>query len=322
MWMAAWVAPWAASWAAAAPPAQAAPEYPVKPIRVIVPNSAGGATDIAARIVATPLAAVLGQPLIVDNRVGAGGVLGTNAASEAAPDGYTLLVVFDSLTTNPFLFAGVRYEPAKDFAPIGLIARSPQALVVNPQVPAKTVAEFVALARERGVNLPFATAGAGTSSRLSLELFKKTAGIDPTEVHYKGGSPAINDLLGGTVSAMIVNLGVVSQQIEHGRLVALGVTSPHRSSLFPKIPAIAETYPGFEAEGWVGLLAPAGTPAPVIERLHGALGEVLGQPEVRSRFAAQGAEVASGTPGQFSELIRAETIKWGDIIRSQHITVQ
>ncbi len=298
-----------------------AQEYPSRPIHLIVPNSPGGATDIAARLIAPALSERLRQPVVIENRVSAGGVTATNAVAQTAGDGHTLLMVFDSFTTNPWLFPNVHYDPQRDFAPITLIAYAAQVFVVHPSLGPRTVEEFVRLAHERKGALAAATAGAGTSSRLSLELFRQTAAIDPTVVHYKGGSPALNDLLGGQVSAMFVNLGLALPSLRGNRLVPLGVASLRRTPILPEVPAIAETYPGFEALTWVGLLAPASTPRPIVDLLHSTLVGVLTDRAIRDKFLVQGAEVVAGGPEIFSQLIRREYDRWGKIIQARHVTI-
>ena len=298
-----------------------AQEYPSKPLRLIVPNSAGGAIDVTARILQPRLSAELRQPIVIDNRVAAGGTVGTQHAAQSAPDGYTLLIVFDSFTTNPFLFRNVQYDPSRDFAPIMLVARYPQVFAVHPSLGVKNLKEFLQLARAKGSALDFATAGAGTSSRLSLELFKIAAGVEPTAVHYKGGAPALNDLAGGQVVAMIVSTGAVIQFLKNGRLVPLAVTSDKRTPLLPDVPPMAETLPGFEAQGWVGMLAPAGTPAAIISRLNAALVKTLAAPDVREKLEGQGAEIVAGSPEAFGAWVRSESAKWGRLIRDRNITI-
>ncbi len=298
-----------------------AQDYPTRAIRLIVPNSPGGATDTAARLVAPLMAERLRQPIVIENRVSAGGVTATNAIAQTPGDGYTLLMVFDSFTTNPWLFPNVQYDPVRDFAPVTLVAYAAQVFVAHPSLGVRTIDDWVRLARNRGTALAVATAGAGTSSRLSFELFRQAAGIEPTVVHYKGGSPALNDLLGGQVGAMFVNLGLVLPHLRNGHLIALGVSSPRRTSLLPETPAIAESYPGFEALTWVGLLTQAQTPRPVVEQLHATLSAVLALPAVREKFSLQGSEVIAGGPEEFAALIRREYTRWGRVIRERRVTL-
>ena len=293
--------------------------FPSKPIRMIVPNAPGGATDVAARLVGPKLAEQLGQPVVVENRAGAAAVTGTNYAAQAAPDGHTLVMVFDSFTMNPYLFKNVQYDPIRDFAPITLVVRNPQLLVAHPSTGAKTLQEFLQRVRSKGAGFNFATAGAGTSSGLWLELFKAMAGVEPTAIHYRGGAPAITDLLGGQVSATIITAGVVIQHVRAGKLIPIAITSARRHPGLPDVQTMAEDLPGFEAQSWIGLLAPAGTPRPTIDRLHAATEKALAAPEVREKFESQMAEVVAGPPGEFAAWIKAESTRWGTLIRARNI---
>lgn len=299
----------------------AAQDYPARPIHVIAPNTPGGATDVASRLIGPALSELLGQPVVVENRVGAGGVIATNAVAKAAPDGYTLIMVFDSFATNPYLYSNVQYDPIRDFAPVSMVARSPQLLVAHPDLGVRTFADFLQLARSRGSNLDFATAGAGSSSRLSLELLKLSAGIDPTAIHFKGGGEAVKELLGGRVQVMLVTLGVVNQQVKAGRLIPIAATSRQRISSFPDVPAISEFFPAFEVHSWLGLLAPAATPKAIVGRLNAGIVNVLAQPGVRQKFEVLGFDVAPGAAETFGELIREETAKWKRVIRERRITL-
>ena len=302
--------------------AAAAQGYPSRPIRMVVPTSPGGVTDTAARAVAPPLAAALGQSIVVDNRAGAGGIIGTDTVAKAAPDGYTVLAVFDSFVSNPHVFRNAPYDVVKDFAPVSMMIRGPQLLVVHPGLGVRTFSDFLSLAKSRSTPLNFATAGAATSSRLSVELFRKTAGLDANLVHYKGGGPALNDLLGGHVEAMIASAGLVLPSVKARRLTALAVTSKGLSELVPGVPALSEFFPQFEAQSWVGVLAPAGTRRAIITRLHAEMAKVLAAPEQKERFTSLGYEIVGGTPEQFGAWIRSETGKWGKLIREQGITAE
>ena len=302
-----------------------AQDYPSRPVHVIVPITPGGALDTTARIVVPGLSQAIGQPVVVDNRVGAGGVMGTHQAMQAAPDGYTLLMIFDSFATNPYLYKTAHYDPVKDFVPIMLISRSPQVLLLNPDVPARNMKEFLALARsasaKNGGGMDFATAGPGTSSRLSLELFKHVAKVDITAVHYKGGNPAITDLLGGQVKGMIVQVSLAIPHVKRGKLIALAVSSAKSTPLLPGVPPISDTFPGFEAQGWTGILAPASTPRNIVDKLNAALKSTLAQPEVKAKLEAQGSEVVGSTPEAFSTWLRDESEKWSRIIRELNISL-
>jgi tripartite-type tricarboxylate transporter receptor subunit TctC len=297
--------------------------YPEKPVHVVVPASPGGASDLVARLVAAPLAERLGQPFIVENRVTSGGIVGTQQVAESAADGHTLLVTFDTFAINPFLFKGLKWDPVRDFAPLMQLCRYPQVLLAHPSLGVRSVAEFVALARQRGAQLNYGTAGPASSSRLAYELFKDAAGIETVAIHYKGGGPAIQDLLSGQVQVMLIQGGgSIPQYVKAGKLLALGVSSAGRSRFFPGVPAIAETYPGFESESWVGLFAPAATPRPVVEQLHSSLAAILADSSMRSRLESQGCDVVGGPPEALAARVRNDQAKWSRIIRDKNITVQ
>ena len=303
--------------------AQAAAQgYPARPVRMVVPTSPGGVTDVAARLIAPRLSEALGYQIVVDNRAGAGGVIGTDMVAKAAPDGHTLLAVFDSFISNPHVFRNVPYDTVKDFAPISMVIRGPQLVVVHPRLGVKTLNEFVALSKARRATINYATAGPATSSRLSVELFKAMAGLDANLVHYKGGGPAVNDLIGGHVEAMIASVGLVMAQVKAGRLTVLAVTSKERSALVPGVPAVSEFYPQFEAQSWVGVLAPAATPRPIVQRLNAEIIKALADPDLKERFITQGYEAVGSSPEQFGKWIRDESAKWGKLIRDQRITAE
>jgi len=299
-----------------------AQDYPSKPVRVFVPSSPGGASDVAARLVAPRLAEALGQPFIVENRVASGGIVGTAQLAKSPADGHTIMITFDTFASNPHMYKALPYDVVKDFAPVMLLARYPQILVVHPSLKVKTVPEFVALAKANGAKLNYGSAGPASSSRLAFELFKETAGIEMEAVHYKGGGPAINDLLAGTVQVMLIQAGgAIGQNVRSGKLVGLATSGRQRSSHFPELPTIADFYPGFETTSWVGLIAPAGTPRPVIGRLNGTLAKILAAPDMKEKFDVQSAEIVAGSPEQFGELIRSESVKWGKVIREKNIRV-
>lgn len=300
----------------------AAQQYPSRPVRMVVPTAPGGVTDTSARAIAPALSQLLGQPIVIDNRAGAGGVPGTDAVAKAAPDGHTLLAVFDSFISNPHVFRNAPYDTIRDFAPISLMIRGPQLVVVHPKLGIQTFSEFLAQAKSRRAPLNYATAGAATSSRLSVELFRATANVEATLVHYKGGGPALNDLLGGHVEAMIASAGLVLPSVKAGRLTVLAVTSKGRSALVPGVPAVSEFFPQFEAQSWVGLLAPAGTPRAIVQRLNTEVNKLLATPEQQARFTALGYEIVGSTPEQFGAWIRAETAKWSKLIRERGITAE
>lgn len=299
-----------------------AQSYPARPIRMVVPAAPAGVTDIAARIIAPRLSEMLGQSLVVDNRAGAGGIIGTDTVAKAAPDGYTLITAFDSFVSNPFVFRNVPYDTLKDFAPISLLIRGPQIFVTTPKLGIKTFSDFVALAKSKPGSIRYATAGAATSSRLSVELFKAISKLDGTTIFYKGGGPALNDLLGGHVDVMIASAGLVLNHVKSGRLHALAVSSKNRSSLAAGVPAISEFYPQFEAQSWVGMLAPVATPRAVISRLNSEVNKVLTEPEVNERFMALGYEVVGGKPEEFGLWLRSESSKWGKVISDNNIKAE
>ncbi len=300
-------------------PAAAQP-YPHRPIRMIVPTSPGGVTDVAARVISPRLSEALGQQIVVDNRAGAGGIIGTDTVAKAVPDGHTLLAVFDSFISNPYVFKDVPYSTVKDFSPVSLMILGPQLFVVHPRLGVKTFNDFLALAKAKRVPINYATAGAATSSRLSVELFKITANLEANLIHYKGGGPALTDLLGGHVEAMIASAGLVLPHVKTGRLTVLAVTSKGRTDIVPGVPAISEFYPQFEAQSWVGVLAPAATPRNIIQRLNAEINKALAAPEVKERFVQLGFEIVGSTPEHFGKWIREESAKWGKVIREQRIT--
>jgi tripartite-type tricarboxylate transporter receptor subunit TctC len=301
----------------------AAQPYPSKPVRIVVPASPGGASDLVGRMVATQLSDMLGQPFIVENRVTSGGIVGTQQVAESPPDGHTLLVTFDTFASNALLFKNLKWDPVRDFAPVMQLCRYAQVLLVHPSLGVRTVKEFVALAKERGPQLNYASAGPASSSRLAYELFKDVAGIETVPVHYKGGGPALQDLLSGQVQVMLIQGGgPIPQYVKTGKLVALAISSTTPSKFYPGLPTIAETYPGFETESWVAMVAPAATPKPVIERLHGALMKMFADGSVRERFEAQGCDIVAGTPEELARLIREDQAKWARIVRAKNITVE
>ena len=298
-----------------------AQNYPVKPVRVIVPNAPSGLADVSARIVAAKLSEALGQQFIVENRVGAGSTLGTAAAVRSAPDGYTLLAVFDSHATNPHLFKNLDYNTVSDLAPISLLVRGPLVLVVNPGVPAKTVGELVALAKSKSGALNFASVGPGSPARLLMELLQLEANVNVTNVPYKGAGGAITDLIAGHVDAMFPTVSTAAPHVRSKRLRAIAVTSEKPTAALPGVPVMMSTYPNFRAESWVGLLAPAKLPAEIVARLNAESVKVLALPDVKARFAELGLETVGSTPAQFDQWIKTEIERWGQVIRAQKISL-
>jgi tripartite-type tricarboxylate transporter receptor subunit TctC len=300
----------------------AAQDYPVKTVHVFIPASPGGASDIAARLLAPKLAETLGQPFVVENRVTSGGIVATAQLARSAPDGHTLMLTFDTFATNPHMYKDLQYDILKDFAPIMHIARYPQILVVHPSLKVRTVPEFVAYAKANGAKMNFGSAGPASSSRLAYELFKEAAGIQMDPIHYKGGGPAINDLVAGTVQVMLIQAGgAIGTNVRAGKLVGLATSGRERTPKYPDLPAIAEFYPGFETTSWIGLIAPAGAPRSVVEKLNGTLVRILAAQDVKEKFDIQAADIVASSPEQFGELIKSESAKWGRIIREKNIRI-
>ncbi|HXU42083.1 MAG TPA: tripartite tricarboxylate transporter substrate binding protein [Burkholderiales bacterium] len=296
--------------------------YPSKPIRLVVPFPPGGSNDIVARMLATQLAGPLGQSVVIENKGGAGGVLGTDGVAKAAPDGYTLLLISVAYAFAPALYKTLPYDPATAFAPITIVGRGPSALTVHPSVPANTVAELIALAKKNPGKLNYASAGVGSFQHLSAALFMVQAGIDVVHIPYKGGGPAMADVMGGQAQIVMPSLIQVVPHIKSGRLKALGTSGARRSPQLPDVPAIAETLPGYESQNWWGVLAPAGTPQPVLERLYGAMTEVLQSKETGKRMESEGAETVRMTPAEFGRFISAELAKWGKVARDVGIQAE
>ena len=289
--------------------------FPSRPIRLIVGSSAGGGGDGVARLTALKLTPLLGQTMVIDNRPGAAGNIGAERVARATPDGYTLLFAYTGHVINPALFKKLPFDPLRDFAPVGMIAFNNSALVVHPSVPAHSVKELIALAKAQPGKL---TMGAlvGGAQHLATELFKTQAGVDIIYVPYKGNGPANNDLLAGQINIMFNTLALVVPMVKAGRLRALAVASERRSELMPELPTVSEVaIKGFSAQGWYGLLAPAGTPREVINKLHVSLSAVLRDADMQQRIKAMGNEIASRTPQEFDAWIRAELPKWAEVAR-------
>lgn len=295
-----------------------AQEYPGKPIRIVVPFPAGGLVDTVTRHVSSKLPDALGTRglnVIVDNRGGAGGTLGTAVAATAPPDGYTLLMVLDSHAVNPHIYKNLRFNIFNDFAPISIVATSPLAIVTHPSVPASTLKQLIALARSKPGALSYASPGAGSSGHLNAEHLKLLAGIDMVHVPYKGGAPAIADLVGGQVHLSVIAASVPVPYVRTKKLRALAITGKQRSGALPDVPTAAEGgFPQLDTGAWVGLLAPAGTPPAIVSRLSSAVAAVLKEPDIRATLAEQALDVVASTPAEFAKLIRAEHDKWGKLI--------
>ena len=291
--------------------------FPNKPIRLICPFPPGGAVDIASRAAAHTLSQLLGQPVTVDNRPGAGGNIGAEITAKSAPDGYTLLMTTSGIMAiNPALYSKIPFDPIKDFAPISMLVSLNNVLVLHPSVPAKSVQEVVAMAKAQPGKLTYASSGNGTSIHLSGELFKTMAGVDMLHIPYKGSAPAVTDLLAGQVNMMFDNIPSSLPHIKAGKLRALAVTGAKRSPQLPELPTIAEAgIAGYDSYVWFGVVAPAGTPPEIIARLNAALVKTAATPEFRDRLTGQGYEVLSSTPEQMATNIRGEIAKWSKIVK-------
>jgi tripartite-type tricarboxylate transporter receptor subunit TctC len=300
--------------------ASAQAPYPVRPVRLIVPSSAGGGSDIIARTIAPKLSERFGQQVIVDNRAGAGTMIGGEVVAKAPPDGYTLLMGISTLATNPAIFKKVPYNALTDFAPITLVLSAPNILVVHPSLPVKSVKELIWFAEARPGQINFASAGAGTNPHLSMELFLSMTKLRMVHIPYKGSAPAMVDLLGGQVGVMTATMLTGIPHVRSGRLRALGVTSAHRTTVAPDVPAIAESgVPGYEAVQWYGVLAPANTPKDIITRLHRDLAAILQSADVKERFAADGGDPGGNSPEEFARYIRSEVEKWARVVKEAGI---
>ncbi len=298
----------------------AEPQWPVRPVRIIVPQSAGGQTDLTARLLGPHLTERLGQPMVIDNRPGAGSMLGTDMVAKAAPDGYTLLLLPSSLTIFPSVYKHVPFDPVRDFAPITMLTYYPNLVVVPPSSPVTSIKELIALAKAKPGTLNFASGGTGTPTQLSGELLKSMAGIDMVHVPFKGGGPAIAALLGAQVQVYFGPIATVLQLANAGKLRALAVTSLKRSSVVPDLPTVAESgVPGYEQITWNGLSAPARTPPAVIARLVKEINVILKLPAIRDRFAAEGVEMGGIPPEQLAAIIKNEIVKWAKVTRAAGI---
>ena len=306
------------------PVSAAEPPFPVRPIRFIVPNGAGGTTDLVARSVAPKLADMLGQQVVIDNRPGSGGIIGTEIVAKAAPDGHTLLMgTIGNIAISPALYRKLSYDPLRDFAPVTQLASAAYMLLVQPSLAAKSVKDLAALAKAKPGALNFGSAGSGTGSHLAAELFKSVAGIDLVHVPYKGGSPALTDLIAGQLQ--LVFNGIPSSMPHHrsGRVRALAVTTPERSAVAPELPTMTEAgFRGAEATSWTGILVPSGTPLPVIATLNAAFVKALRFPDVTARLAADGAIAVGSSATEFSAYIQSELVKWARVVKASGATAQ
>jgi tripartite-type tricarboxylate transporter receptor subunit TctC len=298
--------------------------YPSHSIRFVVPFTPGGGTDFMARLIGLKLTEKLGQTVIVDNKPGAGGIIGTDAVAKAPPDGYTLLLgSVSTISINPGLYASLPFDTVKDLTPVSMFAITPALLVVPASLPPNSVQELIALAKARPGQLNFASAGTGTSHQLAGELFKYMAGVDLVHVPYKGSAPGVTALLGGEVQMMFADVPAVLAQVQAKNLKALGVTGLKRSTLLPDLPTVAEQgLPGFEMLVWYGVLAPAGVPQPIVQKLNETIRAAAADPDVREKLAAHGAEPAAGPSAEFAALIQAEIAKWARVIKMAGVKVE
>ncbi|MGE5526041.1 MAG: tripartite tricarboxylate transporter substrate binding protein [Rhodospirillaceae bacterium] len=308
-----------AVWAGLAPAAQS---YPTKPVRIIIPFPPGGSNDIVGRLIAQQLSDRMGKQFVVDNRGGAGGVLGSEIAANSAPDGYTLLIVSSAYAFNPSLYK-LSYDPDKAFAPVALLGTGPNALTVFPKLPVNSVKELIALAKSKPGQLNYASAGVGSFQHLGSALFTMMAGINVVHVPFKGGGPAMADVIAGNTQICLGSLIQMIPHVNSGRLKMLGIGSLKRSKAFPDVPTIAEAgVPGYDASNWWGILAPAGTPQNIVQTLNKEIGAILTSPDIQKRFESQGAEAATMTPAEFGKHIRAETVKWSRVVKEANIKAE
>jgi tripartite-type tricarboxylate transporter receptor subunit TctC len=295
--------------------------YPVKPIRLVVPFTPGGSTDILARAIGLELTRAWGQPVVIDNVPGAGGSLGADKVAKATPDGYTLLMGhIGTLAVNPSLYPALPYDPVKSFAPVAWVARVPNVLVVNPQVAARSVKELVALARSRPGQLNYGSGGNGSAANLATEYFKLQTATSLLHIPYRGTAPAINDLIGGQIQVLFTGAPAVLSQIRNGQLRALAVSSPQRLPALPDLPTVAEAgYKDFEADQWYGVVAPAGTPREIVARLNTQINLALNAPELKARLTSEGAVATPTTPEAFGKHIASEIARWKPVIQSGRV---
>jgi tripartite-type tricarboxylate transporter receptor subunit TctC len=300
----------------------AAQEYPTRPVRVIIPFPPGGSNDVVGRLISTHLAERLGKQVIIDNRSGAGGVIGTEIVAKSPPDGYTLLMISLAHAVNPWLYK-LAYDPIKDFAPIGLLAKGPNVLVVHPSLPVKSVKDLLALAKQKPGDLQYASAGIGSFQHLGAELFKLMAGVDMLHVPFKGGGPAMVDVVGGHTKVMFSSMVQTVPQIKSGKLRAIGTGGLERNAVLPDVPTIAEAgVPGYEAVNWWGLVAPAGTSQAIIDKLNREIEVVQKSPDVQKQFANEGADPVGMKPADFGAFMVSEMSKWEKVVKQGGIKAE
>lgn len=307
-----------AAWAA--PAAQAQQQWPDKPIRFVVPYPPGGGTDVIARIVQERFQATLGQPVIIENRGGAAGSLGTDVVAKAPSDGYTVLFTLSSHTINPSIYPKLPFNTVKDFEPVGTVASLPQILVANPQLPVSNVAELIALAKAKPDTLAFASVGNGSPGHLAGELFKLRTGLKMTHVPYRGGGPAVTDVMGGQVPLLWVSIPAAAQFVKSGKLKALAVSTVKRSAAFPDVPTMQEAgVADFEVDSWYAMFVPAKTPKAIVEKLNAALNAIVREPDIRGKLLAQGSEGVGGTPAELGKIVDTELVKWAKLAKDANI---
>lgn len=310
------LAAWCAMTSAAHAQAQGKPVYPNRAIRLVLPFPPGGATDIMARKIGQKMSQAWGQQVVIDNRAGAGGNIATELVARAVPDGYTLLFAASAqLAVNPSLYSKVPFDSVKDFAPVSLAGSVPNILVAHPSLGVKNLRELIALAKARPGQLNYATAGSGSTAHLSAELLNMETGIDIVHVPYRGAAPGVTDVLSGQVPLMMVSMPSVLGHVKTGKLRALGMTAAKRSEAAPDVPTFSETIPKFESSAWYGMLAPAGTPPDVVDRLSDEVRAILRQPDVKEVLGAQGIEIIASTPAEFGAYIKTELAKWAAVVR-------
>ena len=310
-----------AAWLAASA-AAAAEDYPSRLIRIVVPVAPGGLTDILAREIGHQLSLRLKQPVIIENKAGAGGILGMGYAAHLPADGYNLLMAYPGpVVVNPWIYKDMPYDPSRDFVPVHLLASYAMVLAVNSEVPAKTLKEFIAYAKAKPGGVDYGSAGNATSAHLTMELFKRSAGVDLVHIPYRGAALAMTDLLAGRVAAVFDSIALVRPQVAEGKIRALGISSKQRSEIMPDVPTIIEAgVPGFEAVGWYGIMAPTGTPQPIVDLLSRELSAVLKEPAVREKFKDQALDVMDAGPAAFKDLLSTERDKWQRVVTEAKIT--